>query len=301
MVIVTGTKRSGTSMWMQILDAAGIDSLGSAFPKNWGDTIRDANPNGFYETPLRRGIFYATNPHPVSGAYLDPRKVEDVGIKVFIPGLCRTDRAFITKVVATVRHWREYATSLERLRRMEEKASAKYDDQATRDIARLDPVLEWWLENFALVRNLVTRRYPAHLVTYDQVLDRPEEVLPPLLDWLGADDIEAGLEAVSPDARTQDRESVNLSHPFEETFDEFYELVHSGDPMTGEFVEKLNQTHRELIPEIEEDRRRVIESRMKRKTGGEAGEKPDPQVNPDALHPDALENLIHPEAQESRE
>ena len=73
MLIVTGTKRSGTSMWMQILIAA---------PANWGNTIRDANPSGFYESLLRQGIYWRTNPHPRTGAYFFPEQVE------------RTDPAF---------------------------------------------------------------------------------------------------------------------------------------------------------------------------------------------------------------
>ena len=35
MIIVTGTKRSGTSMWMQILAAAGLPVFGEAFPRSW--------------------------------------------------------------------------------------------------------------------------------------------------------------------------------------------------------------------------------------------------------------------------
>ncbi len=73
MIIVTGTKRSGTSMWMQILKAAGLRVLGEAFPRDWGETIRDANAQGFYESPLRHGIYYRTNPHPRTGAFLPPQ------------------------------------------------------------------------------------------------------------------------------------------------------------------------------------------------------------------------------------
>ena len=65
MIFVSGTKRSGTSMWMQVLQAAGLPILGKAFPRNWGTgPLRDANPDGFYETLLRNGIYFATNPHP---------------------------------------------------------------------------------------------------------------------------------------------------------------------------------------------------------------------------------------------
>ncbi len=52
---------------------------------------------------LRAGIYYATNPHPRTGAYFFPEQVEHHCVKVFIPGLVRTDRAFIGRVVASMR------------------------------------------------------------------------------------------------------------------------------------------------------------------------------------------------------
>jgi len=206
-IIVTGTKRSGTSMWMQVLRAAGVHVLGEAFPKNWEQTIREANPHGFYESPLRGGIYYATNPDPRTGTYLRPQDVTSAAVKVFIPGLCRTDLAYVGRVVGTMRHWREYSSSLARLRAMEDDARReKLGDEAP-VFPRLDPVLEWWLENFALVRDIVTRQYPAHLVSYERVLARPTETLMPLLEWVGAPDPQAGAEVVSPQTRTQARAS----------------------------------------------------------------------------------------------
>ena len=92
MIIVTGTKRSGTSMWMQILTGAGFPAFGEAFPRNWDKTLKDANPDGFYESILRQGIYYRTNPHPQSGAFFHPSQVTRHVVKVFIPGLVRTDR-----------------------------------------------------------------------------------------------------------------------------------------------------------------------------------------------------------------
>src|SRR5690606_3556008 len=115
MIIVTGTKRSGTSMWMQILKASGLQLLGDAFPGRWGETIREANPDGFYESVYRRGINFQTNPHPQTGEYLHHDQTRDVAVKGFVPGLVRSDMAFITKVLATMRPWREYHHSVARL------------------------------------------------------------------------------------------------------------------------------------------------------------------------------------------
>ena len=72
MIIVTGTKRSGTSMWMQVMVAAGLPVIGEKFPRDWGEVFREANPGGFYESELMTGIYWETNPHPQTGAYLFP-------------------------------------------------------------------------------------------------------------------------------------------------------------------------------------------------------------------------------------
>jgi hypothetical protein len=64
-IIVTGTKRSGTSLWMQLLIAAGFPAFGEAFPGAWKRTLGSANPDGFYESNLRQGIYYATRRYAV--------------------------------------------------------------------------------------------------------------------------------------------------------------------------------------------------------------------------------------------
>ena len=121
MIIVTGTKRSGTSMWMQLLTAAGFPPIGEAFPRSWDKTIKDANPGGFWESTLRRGVYHETNPDPATGTYLFPQATERHVVKVFIPGLIRSDRAFIGKAIATIRPWRQYVRSVTRLYEMEQE------------------------------------------------------------------------------------------------------------------------------------------------------------------------------------
>ena len=107
MFLVTGAKRSGTSMWMQILTAAGLPAVGEAFPKSWGDgPLREANPRGFFESTLRDGIAWHTNPDPRTGFYLHPDAARGHCVKVFLPGLARTDLAFVEGALLTVRDWR---------------------------------------------------------------------------------------------------------------------------------------------------------------------------------------------------
>ncbi len=62
MIIVTGTRRSGTSVWMQILEQGGIQILGDQFPANWKNLIEEANPKAYYESTLVQGINFRATP-----------------------------------------------------------------------------------------------------------------------------------------------------------------------------------------------------------------------------------------------
>ncbi len=271
MLIVTGTKRSGTSMWMQILTAAGFPAFGEAFPRNWGETLKGANPDGFYESILRQGIYYRTNPHPRTGAYFFPEQVERHVVKVFIPGLVRTDRAYIGSVVATVRHWREYHDSLERLYAMEDEARADKVDRPRPP--RIPPVLEWWSENFSLIRDIVTRRFRVHVQSYDGLLADPKRVIENTLAWIGdeAIDVEAAVGAVKPTNRTQQRAADDAAHrEFSpkaiEAFDLLYRTIDERSGLDAALIGKLNEVHLELAPKLAAAKKAVQEARNERRT-----------------------------------
>jgi hypothetical protein len=271
MVIVTGTKRSGTSLWMQILIAAGIPHFGEAFPRDWATTLKEANKEGFYESMLRAGIYYATNPHPKSGAYFVPEQVAGHCVKVFIPGLVRTDRAYIGHVVATVREWREHEASLLRLNAMEdaERVAAEGDDAAPPE--RMPPALEWWAENFSLVRDISIRRYPVHAQSYDGLLRDPERVIRETIAWLGKGDAARALAQPKPERRTFQRPSSS-SVPSEvaEVFDELYATIDQRKELPQSFLLKLNETNDRLMPLLEENTRRVMTDVARRRARARA-------------------------------
>lgn len=288
MIIVTGTKRSGTSMWMRVLQAAGLPLIGDAFPGKWGETIRDANPGGFYESLLRRGIYFATNPHPRTGAYLFPDDTRGYAVKVFIPGLIRSDRAYIDKVIATMRPWREYVTSLERLYDMEHEAREKLAGKSLPKPPRLPSALEWWAENYSLLSDLLTRRYPVHMVAYDSVLARPHEIIPEAIGWLGIGDPEAAAKVVDEKSRTQEARPDELPDPSIEprdaaVFDAYYERVRDRQPIDVELIDELNAANERLAPRIAEALAKVRTEVAKRRAEHfarqakqrEAGEAPD--------------------------
>ena len=272
MLIVTGTKRSGTSLWMQILIAAGIPHFGEAFPRDWENTLKEANKEGFYESMLRAGIYYATNPHPKTGAYFFPEQVEGHCVKVFIPGLVRTDRAFIGQVIATVREWREHEAALLRLNAMEDADRASAGGDETAPPERMPPALEWWAENFSLVRDISIRRYPVHAQSYDGLLRDPERVIRETIAWVGRGDAEKALAQPKPERRTFQRPSSS-SVPSEvaEVFDELYAAIDQQRELPQSFLLKLNETNERLTPMLEENTRRVMADVARRRARARAG------------------------------
>lgn len=252
MIVVTGTKRSGTSMWMRVFESAGIPVLGEKFSSNWSETIKDANPNGFYESKLRNGINFTSNPDPVTGFYLSPESTKNHAIKLFIPGLVTSDIAYLDKVLATIRPWNEYSTSLMRLKEMEKKHQKTNDPKP----GSLSPELEWWNENFLLLRNFTTRKFPMYLVSYDSVLRDPEATVKSVLAWVSNQELNVSdaVQVVSSSDRTQTETNAHFT-PSEgvtpemiSLFEELYHVVDTQKPITTSFIMKLNELDQELKP-----------------------------------------------------
>ncbi|MFT4702522.1 MAG: hypothetical protein ACI81R_000207 [Bradymonadia bacterium] len=270
MIIVTGTKRSGTSMWMQVLAAAGFPVLGTKFMRNWESTIKDANPHGFYESLLRRGIYFATNPHPKNGVYLRPDDTRQVAVKVFASGLARSDLAYVDKVLVTMRPWQEYVSSLGRLYEMEH--SARIESHAAEGKPEperpphLDAHLEWWLDNYLIVRDIATRGYPARITTYPRMLSDTRRVLSEVLGFLGAGDLDAALATVKPETRTQTAPDVEVELPdrARTLFDRLFETVDGGAGLSVDLIAEMNEVHAILLPEIEEQMRTLRKRRRRR-------------------------------------
>ena len=151
----------------------------------------------------------------------------------------------------------------------------------------LSPVLEWWLENFMLVRDAATRHLPLHLVSYNSVLEEPERIIPQTLKWLGRGEAAPAIAAVKPGSRTQDQSATAQvpDHPQAEVFDELFDLVHRQQSLSRSFIQRLNDAHGQLVDEIEAGFVRIAKSRMLNKRS--------PRQRPPVVNPDLVESMVH--------
>lgn len=253
MLIVTGTPRSGTSMWMQILVAAGFEAIGEPFSGDWSALLKAANPDGFWESQLIGGVYHRTNPHPITGNFLFPEQTQFHAVKILIPGLVRSDLAYIDRVIATVREWREFAASREHLRELNQAAiGLETHELLLRH--ELPAVLEWWVDNFGLLRDIATRRYAAHVCSYQALLDDPEREIDSVIAWLGRGDARKAVAAIKPERRSvtavEQAPGPEIEPEIAAVFDDLYDHVHRGKPLSAAFVQELNQTDARLRPRL---------------------------------------------------
>lgn len=251
MIVVTGARRSGTSMWMQALRAAGFAVWGEAHPEPWGERLRSLNPGGFWETPLREGINFTTNPDPGTGAWIDPRETHGDVIKVFAQGVARTDFAYLDRVVATIRPWRDFAASRARLAALD----VAPDGTAPATMYEVPAVVEWWMNYYVLMRDALVRGYPFSIVAYDELVAQPRAVLAEALPWLGGGDVDAAVatvgssHATAPDA-TWDRAADEGAVPPSvlDACDALYARVLEGARFDDALFAELDAAHELVLP-----------------------------------------------------
>ena len=248
MIFVVGTKRSGTSMWMQALVAAGFPTIGSAFPQNWKETLAVHNPRGFFESLFREGVNHETNPHPRLGHFLFPDQVTRHVVKVFPAGLVRSDYGYIDHVVATMRDWRSYDVSVRKL---------IADDRPDLVAPILPPWLEWWLENYGLVRDVAIRKHSIVLNSYDAVLRDPEAVVGRVVRHLGGANVQAAVAAIDKELnRSSPDPAESPPDDIVAVLDALYESIDQRREVSAPLIRLMNATHMRIVQEF----RPVIEA-----------------------------------------
>ncbi len=235
MIVVTGCRRSGTSLWMQMLAAADLPIVGQKFSEEL-EVLAEANPKGFYESVHRYGV---------QG---DPADLAGCVLKMFVPGVIEADEEDLERVILTLRPWREHVVSAAAFEKLESAALGTQVPQA------MPADLEWWFENYCLLSDFSDRDYPMMVVAYDLLLEKPRETAERALVYLDADPAKADAmaAAVDPALRRADPALATSELPPEvlETFDALYARVRGREAFDDAFVDRLGETHETLMPLI---------------------------------------------------
>ena len=196
-------------------------------------------------------MYFRTNPSPVTGQYLSPEASQSLAVKVFAPGLVRTDIAFLDRVIVTCRPWQEYTASIGKMRAM--SAGADELDVTRRGPDPLHPALEWWIDQFLWIRDVAARRYPVNATSYAALLADPEGTFARVFDWIGHGDPVAAAAVVEPSLYRNRAGELAVDVPdvpggVLDVFDALYGHLHEGRALSDAFVDELNATHERLAP-----------------------------------------------------
>jgi len=216
---------------------------------------------------------FLSNPDPETGFYLHPADVRLHAVKVFVPGLTRTDLAFVERVVACVRDVREYEASMRRMSALEDARDRSHDHfegaDALPPLRHATPYLEWWRDNYALVVDAMTKRYPLHTVTLHRLVTETESTVNAALAFVGTGDSVAAIASVKPSLRTFDSASVAPPHGLDPSllpaFDLLFEVLDQGPPDDDSWIEVLGEAHLALAARVDEDLGAVAENRAARR------------------------------------
>jgi hypothetical protein len=140
--------------------------------------------------------------------------------------------------------------------------------------------LEWWAENFALVRDIFIRRYAVHAQSYDGLLRDPERVVRETIAWLGRGEAERALKAPKPEHRNfqrvaSDGSGGSVPREAAEVFDELYAAIDQRKELSKAFLLRLNETNERLAPEIDEHKRRIATDIARRRAKGKGDPAPE--------------------------
>jgi hypothetical protein len=136
---------------------------------------------------------------------------------------------------------------------MEKKGGQAAVERAQAKRSPFPPEIEWWFENYELIRDLATRRYPFQLIAHGRLLAEPRGTIEKVLNFLDDGqtplDIEAAVSVVEPKLSgrsASNYQSDHLSTEDIDVFDAVYASVHGDGRLSGELINAINDTQNRL-------------------------------------------------------
>lgn len=237
--IVTGSKRSGTSMMMYILKEAGIPVGGFKFPMRINseneDTIIDAgrefsafendesyatlrsfNTNGYWEYPSVCG----------KGIQHKHKTYDGSVVKVFNEGLLLSEESLVGKVMFMMRNPKKVLHSSIKIGKLKNDP-VLIDLQAIR-------MKKLWAETFRWLKGKDFR-----IIIYEELLLDPSHSIKEVIEWIGRGDARWGIKAV--DTRMDRSDEIDHQSDSIDELYRYYELAVKRDVagLHGEDIDEL--------------------------------------------------------------
>jgi hypothetical protein len=231
MIVATGPASTAGSAWVDVLRGAGVPVLGESLPAEWSEGVRaDVHPS-YFSTLTEQGVYYKTNPDPFSQAYLDAASSAPFAIGMKVVAVLRTERAYLDHVVASMPHFRT----------------------RTAGAGDLESVLMWWNDNFLLLRDAATRRYPLRLVTDEALARDPEGATRSTLAFLGVEPTEAAIAQARrcpPPVAVESAVDLEMPVTVLDVFEALHRRVDNEEGFDRTFIEHLYAVNEALTPHV---------------------------------------------------
>lgn len=198
--VVTGLRRSGTSLMMYALKEAGLKIAGDKWAKN-GERIKDTNPNGFWE------VGKVTTEEGITRKTGLVTRMGDV-VKVMFECLPKSYPVMVDKTIVMVREPRNVIYSF-----------LKHNSIAHVDLF----ILNWALDVVDSIEFLEEYRKEYIIVFYEDLLDNPEQEMKRVCKFVGGD-YRKGAKVVD----TKLNRSKGCHYPQIEVLDSVYKYLKCG-------------------------------------------------------------------------
>lgn len=231
MILVSGAKRTGTSLMMQLLEKAGFNVLGEKFPALWKGRNSHKNKEGYYESKfVDEGVRFSNCPFTPLGAELH-------AVKVFAHAISETDSQYIFKIILMVRDWREQEESYQRLLQTNKGPEVNYK-----------PGYYYFYEYNEFFATLMRRNLPTIVVDYNDLLTNTKVNLGNLRGFLGVGRFDVASKQIKKKLKTvQENKTKYDNIPFHNFLDRYYQAIKAGH-IPASLNQEVNQW-REIVYE----------------------------------------------------
>jgi hypothetical protein len=190
------------------------------------DNYEDMNPHGFWECRYSvGGISYNYADKDNLNKYLSEDPKSMTAVKIVSQGLLSSDPRFLSKIIYLIRHPRQVAKSQERLKRGPQVQNANGEYQNMFDDVKIhDPSMYIEVTAHAAKFFLDNPDIPVLFVNFDDLIGRPDIVVPQIGEFLGEDEesISRATKVIEPKLHRSHPQEI--SHDLWEEAETVYEL-----------------------------------------------------------------------------